>query len=392
MIEPPKTTSQSPAAALTSPKKAKSTSLANKEIQLFKSKNPNKIRPFPQKELIKFYRGVASMLRAQINTADALKYYAEGLPNKQMANSLLEIRNQINAGVSIHQAFKSVKRFDQMTLGLVKAGVESGQLYEAFGDLAERAAIQIAFKKKIRKATLIPSIVMPTLIGLFIYSQVKIIPQIKQMVSSGGQNIELGGLVKFFFDMSDAVIQYWPPFVLILIAIVAIIAFSKKLKAAITGIAMSRWTLLRKLIMSLRQMTFLGVIRLLNDNGINLSKSIRTGATSVSGTPFHDELNEAADKYEKSGVPLSTAFAKYTSVDDQVVHMFSIGEKSASMGVQLKMLTRMYEDDCDQLMEDFTNIVSFIVLLIAVSLVALVFISTFMPVFLMGPEMMKQAL
>ena len=391
MIEPPKTTSQSPAAALTSPKKAKSTSLAQKEIQLFKSKNPNKVKTFHQKELIKFYRGVASMLRAQINTADALKYYAEGLPNKQMANTLLEIRNQINAGVSIHQAFKSVKRFDEMTLGLVKAGVESGKLYEAFGDLAERAAIQIAFKKKIRKATLIPSVVMPVLIGLFIYSQVKIIPQIKQMVSTGG-NLELGGLVKFFFDMSDTVIEYWPPFVLILIAIVAIIAFSKKLKAAITGIAMSRWTLLRKLIMALRQMTFLGVIRLLNDNGINLSKSIRTGATSVSGTPFHDELNEAADKYEKSGVPLSTAFAKYTSVDDQVVHMLSIGEKSASMGVQLKMLTRMYEDDCDQLMEDFTNIVSFVVLLIAVSLVALVFISTFMPVFLMGPEMMKNAL
>ncbi len=391
MIEPPKTTPQSPAAALISPKKEKSTSHANKEVQLFKSKKPNKAKLFPQKELIKFYRGIASMLRAQINTADALKYYAEGLPNKQMAGALLEIRTQINGGISIHQAFKSVKRFDEMTLGLVKAGVESGKLYEAFGDLADRAATQLMFKKKIRKATLIPAIVMPVLIGLFIYSQVKIIPQIKEMVRGGG-DIELGGLVKFFFDMSDAVIKYWPPFVVTLIIIVSIIAFSKKLKAAITAIAMSRWTLLRKLIMGLRQMTFLGVIRLLNDNGINLSKSIRTGATSVNGTPFHDELNEAADKYEKSGVPLSTAFAKYTSVDDQVVHMFSIGEKSASMGVQLKMLTRMYEEDCDQLMDDFTNLVSFAALLIAVTLVALVFISTFMPVFLMGPEMMKQAL
>jgi len=44
---------------------------------------------------------------------------------------------------------------------------------------------------------------------------------------------------------------------------------------------------------------------------------------------FYDELREAADKYENSGVPLSTAFAKYTSVDAQVTHMLAIGATRA---------------------------------------------------------------
>ncbi len=361
----------------------------SKDITLLKGKK-SKTKLFKQKELIQFYSGVASMLKAQINTADALKYYAEGLPNKQMTNCLMDIRKQINGGVSIPHAFNSTNKFDSMTLGLIKAGVESGKLNEAFSDLAQRATTQLAFKKKIRKATLIPAIVMPTLLGLFIYSQVNIVPQVKEMI--GGSGFEPDGMVKFFFDMSDTVIRIWPALVITLLTITIVIAVSSKVKAAIVGIAMSRWNLLRKLIMGLRQMTFLGVIRLLNDNGINLSKSIRTSAVAVSGTPFQSELVEAADKYEKSGVPLSIAFSKYTSVDDQVIHMLSIGEKSASLGVQLKMLTQMYEEDCDQIMEDFTNIVSFIVLLIAVSLVAMVFLSTFMPIFLMGPELMKQAL
>ena len=68
----------------------------NREIKLFSSSKP---KTFKTKELIQFYRGVASMIKAQINTADALKYYADGLPDKGMADTLTEVRNDIHAGI-----------------------------------------------------------------------------------------------------------------------------------------------------------------------------------------------------------------------------------------------------------------------------------------------------
>jgi type II secretory pathway component PulF len=144
--------------------------------------------------------------------------------------------------------------------------------------------------------------------------------------------------------------------------------------------------------MSLRQMTFISTIRLLHSNGINLAKSIRVSANSVRNTPFYDELRTAADKYEHSGVPLSTAFAKYTSVDAQVAHMLSIGEKSASLDAQLAMLSEMYEEDLQTYMDSFAAAISFIVLLIAVGLIAAVFVGTFLPIFLMGPKMMQSGI
>jgi len=158
------------------------------------------------------------------------------------------------------------------------------------------------------------------------------------------------------------------------------------------GIAMSKWRLFRLLIMSLRQMTFISTIKMLHSNGINLAKSIRVSANSVMGTPFYNELREAADKYENSGVPLSTAFAKYTSVDSQVIHMLSIGEKSASLDSQLEMLTEMYEEDAENHMAAFAATISFVVLLIAVSIIGAVFVGTFLPIFLMGPKMMQSGI
>ena len=135
----------------------------------------------------------------------------------------------------------------------------------------------------------------------------------------------------------------------------ALIWRSEGIRNAITSIAMSKWRLLSQLIMSLRQMTFLSTMELLYSNGINLSKSMRVAANSIKTTPLYPEIRNAADQYEHSGVPLSLAFSKFTSVDEQVVHMMSIGERSASIDNQLKMLADMYEEEAENYMKDFAS-------------------------------------
>ncbi|MDP0491995.1 MAG: type II secretion system F family protein [Verrucomicrobiota bacterium JB023] len=345
------------------------------------------VKPLKKKEQLHMFRGLASMLKAQINTADAVKYYAQGLPNKGLSKSLMQIHSDINAGVSVHEAFRKSKRFDDMAIGLIQAGSDSGQLFKAFGSLASRLKTDLAFEKAIRKATVMPSIVISVLIGAFIMAQVKIVPQVEAMLSDVGQ--EPDGMTAIAFKVSHFTQNVWMFAIPALIAVILVIAFVDKVRNLVLLLAMSRLRTLKLLIMGLRQSTFLGTMELLYSNGINLAKAIRVSANSVKRTPFYDELKTAADKYEHTGVPISTAFGKYTSADDQVVHMLAIGERSASLDVQLKMLAEMLEEDAENHMSDFTNLLNFVVLLIAVGLIAAVFIGTFLPIFLMGPKMMQ---
>jgi type II secretory pathway component PulF len=365
---------------------AKKKGLASKEITFGRS-GP---KPFNKKELIGIFRGLSSMLRAQINTADAIKYYSQGLPNKTMANALNQIREDIGAGISVHEAFRRTGRFSEMVVGLIQAGADAGQLHEAFSSLAARFTSELHFAKALKKATTMPAVVISILTGAFIVSQVKIVPQVEEMLKSVRQ--EPDGLTAISFGVAHTTQRVWPVVVLSIIGSILVIWRSAKVRNLILGLAMSKWRLLRNLIMSLRQMTFISTIKLLHSNGINLAKSIRVSANSVKGTPFYEELRQAADKYENSGVPLSTAFSKYTSVDTQVVHMLSIGEKSASLDSQLEMLSTMYEEDAENAMGAFTATVNFVVLIIAVALIAAVFIGTFLPIFLMGPKMMQGGL
>lgn len=349
-----------------------------------------KVKEFNKKTLINLFRGISSMLRAQINTADALKYYAQGLSDKVMVETLDKIREDINSGVSVHEAFKRTGRFSDMVIGLIQAGSDAGQLHEAFRSLAARFTSELHFTKAIRKATVMPAAIITVLFGAFVVSQVKIVPQVEEMLKGVGAKPD--GMTAISFKVSHITQAIYPYVSLAIIAIAITIARSAKVRNLLLGLVMSKWRLLRLLILSLRQMTFLSTIKLLHGNGINLAKSIRVSANSVKGTPFYQELRDAADKYEHSGVPLSTAFAKYTSVDSQVVHMMSIGEKSASLDTQLEMLSQMYEEDSENYMSAFTAAVSFLVLVMAVFLIAAVFIGTFLPIFLMGPKMMNSGI
>ena len=364
------------------------TSLGKTQIS-FGKKTP-RVTHFKQKELIHMFRGLASMLKAQINTTDALKYYSSGLPNKVLADTLGKIRVDCEAGISVHEAFRRTGRFDDMTIGLVQAGSDSGQLHRAFAELAERLKVQAHFRKQIKKAVLVPTIVVSVLVGAFIFSQVQIVPQVEDMLKQVNQ--EPDGLTAISFRISKFTSSVWPIVVLGIIAVAIIIWRSAHVRNTILALAMSKWRLLSQLVMGLRQMMFLSTMELLYSNGINLSKSIRVASQAVKKTPLYDEVNKAADQYEHSGVPLSVSLNKYTSMDDQVVHMVSIGERSASIDSQLKMLAEMYEEETENHMNNFTQVISFLVLVVAVSLIAGVFTGTFLPIFLMGPKMMQSGI
>ena len=127
-----------------------------------------RIKPFKKKELVQMFRSLASMLRAQISTADAIKYYAHGHRNKILVSTLNEIYSDVNKGVPIHAAFRRSEKFDDMTIGLIQAGGDTGQLDTAFAELGKRIKSDMHFRKKIRKLIMMPCIVIPILMGAFI--------------------------------------------------------------------------------------------------------------------------------------------------------------------------------------------------------------------------------
>jgi len=169
-----------------------------------KSKSSSK---FPQKELIKLCRGMSSMLRANINTADALKYYSNGHPSPFVRNTLKTVRDQIETGQPTYAAFAKCGKFDDKFISLIRAGTDSGQLDQAFESIAARLKKEAEFKSKMRKATMMPACIIFALILLFIGSQLRIIPEIEKIIKDVGQ--EPDALSAVLFKMSHVTKKIW---------------------------------------------------------------------------------------------------------------------------------------------------------------------------------------
>lgn len=342
---------------------------------------------YPQKELIKLCRGMASMLKANINTSDALKYYSNGHPSIAIRATLKEIRDYIETGQPAYAAFAKSGRFDDKFISLIRAGSDAGQLDQAFESVANRLKKEAEFKSKMRKATMLPSIIIFALIMLFIAAQLRIIPEIEKIIKDVGQ--EPDALSAILFKMSHVTKKVWVFIVGGIIGSVMTFFMVEKVRNAVIFFLMARWRLLRKLVMGMRQLLFLGSMDMLHSNGINLSKAVEISAESLKGTPMYEELRNAGRRYIETGLPFSDAIRKFTSCDPQVSHLISIGERSSSLGTQLKLLTMMYEEDVDQIVNEFAQIVNIVVLIAAALLITMVFIGAFLPIFLMGPKMMN---
>jgi type II secretory pathway component PulF len=346
-----------------------------------------KTTKFPPKELIKFSKGMASMLKANINTSDAIKYYMAGHPSPFVRATLATAREQIEEGVPIATAFKKTGKFDDKFISLVRAGSDSGQLDKAFESIAKTLKKEAEFKSKMRKATMMPCIIIFALILIFIASQLRIIPEIEKILKDMKQTPD--GLTGILFKVSHFTQKVW---ILVVGGIIgATFSFLnvEKIRNAVTFFMMARWGLLKKLILGMRQLLFLGSLEMLHSNGINLSRAVEISAESLKGTPMYDELITAGQRYIETGLPFSEAIRKFTSCDPQVAHLISIGERSSSLSEQLRLLTAMYEEDVESTIQQFATTVNLFVMMAAAFLIIMVFIGAFLPIFLMGPKMMN---
>lgn len=341
----------------------------------------------PRKELIKLFRGLASMLKANISTADALLYYSQGLPDVGLQTTLMNIRNRLEAGLPVHIAFAKEQKFDNTIITIIEAGADSGQLGEAFSSLARRIKIELMFASKLRSALLVPSLVILFQIGLFIYSQVYVVAQVEETLSSVRQ--EPDPISVFIFAVSHVVQKVWPFFVIGLASFITALFRSPDFRQKLLALGMKKWKLLYKLVMGLRQSAYIGTLQMLYANGINLARASALSARVVQGTPMYEEFIKASQVYESSGVPFAEALKRNATLDPQVVHMIGIGERSASLPQQLELLRDIYEEDTAAIMADFTQAINFITLAMAVVLIGFVFTGSMLPIFLMGPRMMQ---
>jgi type IV pilus assembly protein PilC len=347
-----------------------------------------KVTPFPRKQLIVLCNSVAAMLDAQIPLPRALEFYNARVSKQDLRQCLQSVAAGVDRGDDNHKAFAATGRFDPTFVGLVKAGTMASNLSAALRALARRMKTNADFQGKLRKALLTPCGVVAFLWCLLIYSMTGLVPNVEKMLND--MRVEPDAFSAVVFGFSHFFQVVYIPTTIVTIAFLLLCWRSLSFRLLMFKLLL-RWKLLRAIVMGFRQLTFLGTFEMLIGNNIPIADALDTAARTLKNTPHEKELLEAKSKVIL-GMNLGEALRKYTTFDPQLSHMVEIGEKASNLGEQLSLLRDLYEEETGQRIEFFTGFVGLLSKVATVTLIAGIYLGTYLPIIMAGVKMMSSGM
>jgi len=184
-----------------------------------KARPPKPVTAIGRNEFLLFNQQLASIAKAGIPLERGLRELAKDVGSARMRRLIEDIAGDLEAGVSIEQAFeKRQKHFPALYGRILKAGVETGRLSEMLTSLNRHIELANQTRRIIFEATAYPAVVLA--IGAIILTGVclMVIPQFRSIYVDMFEGARLPKLTSLFFNISQHIAAFWIAVALIVAA------------------------------------------------------------------------------------------------------------------------------------------------------------------------------
>jgi type IV pilus assembly protein PilC len=336
-------------------------------------------------DITMFTRQLATMLKSGVPLLTSFDIVAKGHSNPSVTKLLLDIKNDIETGSSLTQAFrKHPNEFDALYCNLIQAGEQAGILDALLARLATYKEKTLGVKKKIKSALFYPTAVIVAAFVITAVIMIFVIPAFKELFSSFGANLPTPTLV--VMAISDVFVTYWwLIFGGIFGGIWGFLKAWKKSEAI--QIVMDRLLL---------KIPIIGQIML----NATIARWCRTLATMfAAGVPLVESLDSvggAAGNYlykiatkkiqneVSTGTSLTLSMQSTNMFPNMVMQMVAIGEESGALDSMLSKVADYYEEEVDNAVEALSSLMEPIIMVVLGTLIGGLVVAMYLPIFKMG--------
>ncbi|MEJ2792153.1 type II secretion system F family protein [Iodobacter sp. LRB] len=338
-----------------------------------------------EEDITMFTRQLATMLKSGVPLLTSFDIVAKGHSNPSVTKLLMDIKNDIETGSSLTQAFrKHPNEFDALYCNLIQAGEQAGILDALLARLATYKEKTLGVKKKIKSALFYPTAVIVAAFVITAVIMIFVIPAFKELFSSFGANLPTPTLV--VMAISDVFVTYWwLIFGGIFGGIWGFLKAWKKSEAI--QIVMDRLLL---------KVPIIGKIML----DATIARWCRTLSTMfAAGVPLVDSLDSvggAAGNYlyklatkkiqteVSTGTSLTLSMQSTNMFPNMVMQMVAIGEESGALDSMLSKVADYYEEEVDNAVEALSSLMEPIIMVVLGTLIGGLVVAMYLPIFKMG--------
>ena len=353
------------------------TSLA--QIDIFASMQRVKAR-----DLTIFSRQFATMINSGLSMLRALSVLEEQTENKKLATVLGQVRGDVEAGIALSDALeKHPKVFSPLYVNMVRAGEIGGILDEVLNRLATQLEKDDSIRRAVKSAMVYPimiaSFALIVMLGMVLF----LIPVFAGMYKELG-NAKLPMLTRMMVGASDTM-KSWKG-VIVLVVVIALVVIIRKAKHTDKGteiwdrfklhVPMGIGEVIRKIAVA----RFSRTLGTLVSSGVPILQAIEITGKSAGNVVIEHAMN-AVQVSVKEGQTISAPLKNSSVFPDMVVQMISVGEETGSLDSMLQKVADFYEDEVNAAVKSLTSILEPIMMLGVGTLVGLVVISMYLPIF-----------
>ena len=337
----------------------------------------------PIKEKVLFFRQFATMTTAALPIIQSLRILEQQVSNPRFKRVLQDVVASIEGGSTLSSAFsKYPDVFDSVTVSMIKAGEESGNLGIILEELAQELEKQKKLQGKIKSALIYPVIILVVVVVVVILLLTVLVPAIEAIFNDLGAAAQLPWSTRMIITMSDFVISKG---VYILVTIVLFALAFRYHYSRPTGRYFYHRMVLKipqvgTLITKMQVAQFTRVFALLMKSGVTITKALELTAHSLTNELFRETVQSAKTEVSK-GTPLSRHIARAEHFPLIVSQMIAVGEESGEMVSVLEKLSQYYTEEVDVATDNMSSIIEPIMLILMGVIISFVAMAVYMPMF-----------
>jgi type IV pilus assembly protein PilC len=307
---------------------------------------------------------------------------ADGQKNVRFKNVLLDVKQNIEGGSSLHEALGQYPvQFDELYCNLVHAGETSGVLDTVLDTVATYKERTESIKKKIKKALFYPMMVLAVVFLVMLIMLLFVVPVFSKTFQDAGA--DLPAPTQVLVNMSEFMQSYWWLVIGIIVGSIVAIIFAKKrsLKFAHFLDRLSlKLPVMGNIVRNSAIARFSRTLGVTFRAGVPLVEALEAVSGATGSIVYGDAVKQMRDDISV-GHQLQLAMRQTGLFPNMVVQMTAIGEESGALDNMLFKVAEFYEEEVENAVDTLSTLLEPIIMVVLGGIVGGMVVALYLPIF-----------
>ncbi len=332
-----------------------------------------------------FCRQLGAMVNAGVGIIDALEIVAEQMPNKKLAHATREVATDVSEGMSLSEAMsKHPDIYPELVINLVAVGEETGELDRALLRASEYYEKLAMIKSKIKSASFYPIFVLVVALVIVTGILYFLVPTFAEIYSGLGGALPLPTqmLINISNALRENVLQIVGGIILLSVGFRFLYTRNYEFKRAVHRFIL-RLPKFGDLALKSSMAKFSRTLATLFASGVSIERALEV-AGKVAGNVIIKEAVDNVRKEVTEGQAMWSSMESTQQFPKLIIAMVKVGEETGRLDEMLDTIARFYEDEVDRTVEGLITLIEPALIVILGTIVGLILIALYMPIFKMG--------